>query len=68
MWMLLLTWVSLEPNLAELGKPISRLNSKVLMSYESKEECQWAREWVLENNPEPKNITMKTFCIQSSSK
>jgi hypothetical protein len=66
MWILLITWISLEPNLAELSKPISRLNSKVLYNYESKELCEWAKDWTLENNAPSKNPTMRAFCVQSS--
>ena len=63
MWILLLTWVSLEPNLAKLGEPMARLNSKVLYSYETKELCEWAKDWVIENNAPRKNPTMKAFCL-----
>ena len=64
MWILLLTWVSLEPNLAKLGEPMARLNSKVLYSYETEVDCNLAREWVLENNEPSKNPTMKSFCLK----
>ena len=66
MWILLLTWISLEPDLAKLGEPMVRLNSKVLYSYETLEDCEWAREWVLENNEPSKNSTMKAHCVRKS--
>jgi len=66
MWVLLVTWMSLEPGLADLGKPIARMNSKVLYSYKSKELCEWARDWTLENNEPSKNPTMRAFCLQRS--
>lgn len=66
MWILLITWVSLEPNLAKLGEPMTRLNSKVLYSYETEADCEWAKEWVLDNNSNRliENPTMKAFCVK----
>ena len=69
MWVLLITWISLEPNLARLGEPMTRMNSEVLYSYESRELCEWAREWVLENNVGSRlsnNPTTKAYCLQKS--
>jgi len=68
MWILLITWVSLEPNLAKLGEPMTRLNSKVLYSYETEVDCKWAKEWVLDNNNNrlTKNPTTKAFCLKKN--
>ena len=58
MWILLVTWMSLESNTT------AQFNSKSLYSYDTKENCEWAREWMLENNEPSKNPTMQTLCVQ----
>ena len=62
MWILLLTWMSLESNTA------AQFNSKVLYSYDTKENCEWAKEWVLDNNNNrlTKNPTTKAFCLKKN--
>ena len=57
MWILLLTWMSLE------SSTTARFNSEFLYSYDTKEDCEWAREWVLENNEPSKNPTMRAICV-----
>jgi hypothetical protein len=60
MWLLLLTWMSLQ------SSETAQFNSKILYSYDTKEDCEWAREWVLENNEPSQNPTMQALCVQKS--
>ena len=59
MWLLLVTWMSLE------SSTTAQFNSEVLYSYDTREECEWARGWVLENNEPSKNPTMQALCVQT---
>ena len=58
MWILLLTWVSLQ------SSETAQFNTEILYSYNTKEDCEWAREWILENNEPSKNSTMRALCVQ----
>ena len=57
MWILLLTWMSLQ------SSGTAQFNSEILYSYDTKEDCEWAKEWVLENNEPSKNPTTKAYCL-----
>jgi len=57
MWILLLTWMSLQ------SSGTAQFNSEILYSYDTKEDCEWAREWVLEKNEPSKNPTMRATCV-----
>ena len=57
MWILLLTWMSLQ------SSGTAQLNTEILYSYDTKEDCEWAKEWVLENNEPSKNPTMRAICV-----
>lgn len=63
MWILIITWMSIDTTALDQGQPISKFNSEILYSYDTKESCEWAREWVLENNKPSKNPTTKTYCV-----
>jgi len=63
MWILIITWMSIDTTALDRGQPISKFNSEVLYSYDTKEDCEWAREWVLENNKPSQNPTTKTYCV-----
>ena len=60
MWILLLTWMSLE------SSSTAQFNSQILYSYDTKENCEYAREWVLENNDPSQNPTMRILCARKS--
>lgn len=60
MWILLLTWMSLQ------SSETAQFNTEILYSYNTKEDCEWAREWILENNEPSKNPTMRALCVQKT--
>jgi len=68
MWILLATWITLDPNLAAMGKQFRVQNSEVIHSYESKEICEWAITYILQNNDNAltRNPTFKLECVRNS--
>ena len=45
MYMLFATWIT-------LGFPNVNIGEHFLYVYKDKEECEWAKEWVEQNNPD----------------
>jgi hypothetical protein len=68
MWILLATWITLDPNLAAMGKQFRLQESDIIHVYETKEICEFAIAYILQYNDNDltRNPTFKLHCVKSS--